>query len=174
MVLLYPQKNDGNLKISYTVEFYPEEGKYHFTGHRKCEVIQSPEDTKKQGATCHVCGKPLTVGVMHRVEELAENNKQRAMSKEPIKPVRNHSKTGVVGYYHPTDDTRPPYVMLVPLLEILSEVYNVGVSTNKVVNEYNNLVDNFENEFNVLLKTPLEKLKSVGGDRLAEAIKRVR
>jgi uncharacterized protein (TIGR00375 family) len=167
-------RNEGNLKISYTIEFYPEEGKYHFTGHRKCGVVQSPEDTKKQGATCHVCGRPLTVGVMHRVEELASKPSTNKQTDKPIEPIQKKSKTGVVGYYHPVDKTRPPYVMLVPLLEVLSEVYNVGVSTNKVANEYKNLIGNLESEFAVLLKIPLEKLRSVGGERLAEAVKKVR
>lgn len=158
-------KKEGNLEIAYTVEFYPEEGKYHFTGHRKCGVVQSPTETREQGTTCHVCGKPLTVGVMHRVQEL---------SNEPIKPVKKKSKAGVVGYYHPTDETRSPYVMLVPLMEVLSEVHKCGVTTKTVDNEYNKLIKNFRNEFAVLLKTSLEDLERSGGERLAQAIKKVR
>ncbi|MEA3355581.1 MAG: endonuclease Q family protein, partial [Patescibacteria group bacterium] len=65
------EKGNKKNKIVYTIEFHPEEGKYYYTGHRKCGVVQSPKETSKRGTTCHVCGKPLTVGVMHRVEELA-------------------------------------------------------------------------------------------------------
>jgi len=77
-------KSDSKWKIAYTVEFYPQEGKYHYTGHRKCGVCQSPEETQRLGAVCPVCGKPLTLGVMHRVQQLAghdaKNQKLSAQS----------------------------------------------------------------------------------------------
>jgi PHP family Zn ribbon phosphoesterase len=168
-------RNEGNLEISYTIEFYPEEGKYHFTGHSKCGVVQSPSETLKRGTTCNVCGKPLTVGVMHRVEELSRREiSNKPISNNQIIPIRKKSKAGVVGYYHPTDESRAPYVMLVPLVEILGEVYNVGSSSKKVLNEYNILIGNFGSEFAVLLKTSLQDLKNFGGGRLSGAIGRVR
>lgn len=64
-------KGEGDQAIAYTIEFYPEEGKYHYTGHRKCNIIYSPNETRKRGTICPVCGKTLTVGVMSRVERLA-------------------------------------------------------------------------------------------------------
>ena len=67
------QAPDARLKIAYTIEFYPEEGKYHFTGHRNCKFVQDPRQTRLDGNICPVCHRPLTVGVMHRVEELAES-----------------------------------------------------------------------------------------------------
>lgn len=158
-------RNEGNLSIAYTIEFYPEEGKYHYTGHRSCGVSQPPEETRERGTTCHVCGKPLTVGVMHRVEELAS---------KPVAPAKKTNKTGVVGYFHPSDPTRPPFVMLVPLLEILSEVHQSGVGTLTVVNEYNKLVSQFGSEFAVLLQVSIPKLERFGNPRLAEAIGKVR
>jgi len=137
-------------KISYTIEFYPEEGKYHYTGHRKCGVVQSPEETRRLGETCPVCGRHLTVGVMHRVEELASQ------------------PSG----YRPA--SRPPYKMLVPLVEILSEALSSGISSQIVESEYNRLTENFGSEFAVLLKTPIEEIAKIAGEKVAEGILRVR
>src|SRR3990167_2532368 len=120
-------KNSGRLKIAYTIEFHPEEGKYHYTGHRTCGVVQSPEETRAKGITCHVCGRPLTVGVEHRVDELARHSPGK-----PLEPIKKVSEAGVVGYYHPDDPTRPPYVKLVPLHEILAEALSTGVASKKV------------------------------------------
>jgi len=139
-----------NNKIAYTIEFYPEEGKYHYTGHRNCGVKQSPEETKKLGETCPVCGRKLTVGVMHRVEELAS----RPVDFKP--------------------ENRPPYKMLVPLMEILAEVLSSGFSSQTVENEYNCLTEYFGSEFGILLKTPLKEMAKIGGERLAEAMDKVR
>jgi uncharacterized protein (TIGR00375 family) len=139
-----------NNKITYTIEFYPEEGKYHYTGHRNCGVKQSPEETKKLGETCPVCGRKLTVGVMHRVEELAS----RPVDFKP--------------------ESRPPYKMLVPLMEILAEVLGSGFSSQTVENEYNRLTEYFGSEFGILLKTPLKEMAKIGGERLAEAMDKVR
>lgn len=157
--------NQGELEIGYTIEFFPEEGKYHYTGHRKCGVVQSPSQTRERGTTCHVCGKSLTVGVVHRVDEIAFDN---------IEPLVKAGKSGVTGYFHPKDKTRPGYVMLVPLKEILSEVLNIGVASKKVLNEYNNMIERFEGEFGVLMNAKLDELRKTGGQRLAEAIKKVR
>lgn len=137
-------------QVASTIEFYPEEGKYHFTGHRKCGVKQTPIETKKLGVNCPACGKPLTVGVMHRVEELA---------KRP-------------GDFRP--QSRPDYQMMVPLAEILSESLGVGVSSQTVQNEYNRLTENFASELNVLLRTKTEDVVRVAGEKVAEGIKRVR
>ncbi len=139
-----------NQKIAYTVEFYPEEGKYHFTGHRSCGVIQSPEETKKLGKICPVCGKKLTVGVMYRVEELAKRPSD----------------------YKPK--TRPPYKMLVPLQEILAESMKSGVSSQKVGHEYERLTAEFSSELEVLLNVPVEELKKIAGERTTEGIDKVR
>lgn len=163
----YLGKNEGRLKISYTIEFYPEEGKYHYTGHRNCNVVQTPEETRKKGIVCPVCGRPLTVGVMHRVEELAQK-------REEIIPLKKTSEAGVTGYYHPQDKTRPPYVMLVPLHEILGEALSVGPASKKVDEMYETLIKEFGSEFNVLLKTSLDSIAKTGGARVSEAVKKVR
>lgn len=151
--------------ISYTIEFYPEEGKYHYTGHRDCRVKQSPDETKNLGTTCPVCGKKLTVGVMHRVEELA--------GRREISPATKPGKNGVKFYHHP-EDARPPYASLVPLQEILAEALGSGVASQKVVDEYTKLTSHFGGEFSVLLKTPVEEIVTVSGEKVAEGILRVR
>ena len=161
------KKGGEKAKILYTIEFHPEEGKYHYTGHRNCKVVQSPDETRKKGAICHVCGKGLTVGVMHRVEELAEDKKD-------LEPIKKISKAGVVGYYNPKDKDRPPYVMTVPLQEIVSEAVGVGVGSKKVQEMYEQMIVELGNEFDVLLKIDLQKIVGVAGDRIAEAIKKVR
>ncbi len=151
-------------KIAYTIEFYPEEGKYHYTGHRNCGIRQAPQQTKKLGTTCPVCGKPLTIGVMHRVEQLAtvKSKPQMIKLKTGVKLISNEGKN------------RPPYVMLVPLLEILAEALNAGFSSQSVLNEYNKLIDSFGSEFAVLLEASIEKIGKVSGEKVAEGIKKVR
>jgi len=161
------KKEGKGCRISYSLEFYPEEGKYHYTGHRNCGVRQSPEETRKKGASCHVCGKPLTVGVMHRVDELAKEG-------EEIKAVKKVSEAGVVGYYHPEDKLRPPYVMLVPLQEIISEAVGVGVNSKRVQEAYEQLVASLGSELDVLMKVKIEEIAKVGGERVAEAMDKVR
>lgn len=161
-------KQEGGSKIAYTIEFYPEEGKYHYTGHRACGVVQSPQETRKQGTTCPVCGRPLTVGVEHRVDELCGD-------RTAIDPVKKTSGAGVVGYYHPADPARPPYVKIVPLHEILAEVLGVASIYSPKVNDlYERLVKELDSEFNVLLKAGLDQIQAVGGERLSEAVGKVR
>lgn len=152
-------------KIAYTIEFYPEEGKYHWTGHRKCGVSLSPAQTKKLGETCPVCGRPLTVGVMHRVEELATRTAAEVKTKNVM--IGNGVKG--IGWRD-----RPPYVHLVPLMEILAESLETGFSSQTVLNEYNKLTDCFGSEFQVLLQTPISEIAKVAGERTAEGVKKVR
>ncbi|MBI4130011.1 hypothetical protein HY468_01705, partial [Candidatus Roizmanbacteria bacterium] len=154
------QKN----KIACTFEFYPEEGKYHYTGHRNCNVRQTPEETKQQGVICHVCGRPLTVGVMHRVQELSQRT---------VTPVITHDEHGVRWVFHP-QKKRPPFVNIVPLLEILSEALNSGVSSQNVIAEYEKLITAFDGEFNVLLKADISAIEQLTSARTAQSIKKVR
>lgn len=157
---------DSAWEIAYTIEFYPEEGKYHYTGHRNCDISQSPQETKKMGKTCPVCGKPLTVGVMHRVEELARGAE--------IKIDKKESKEGVVGIYPAGGINHPPYVMLVPLLEILAQSLNSTTGGVKVLEQYEQLVKNLGSEFAILLKTPVEKIARASNPKIAEGIDKVR
>lgn len=156
---------EKTFEIGYTIEFYPEEGKYHYTGHRNCGVVQTPQETAKNGAICPVCRRELTVGVMHRVEELANLPESNYIQeKDAYGTVWLKDKKG----------NRPSYVNLVPLLEILSEALAAGVSTQAVTTMYDNLVSQFGSEHEVLLRSPLEKIESVFGVTIAEGIQKVR
>ena len=152
-------------EIGYTIEFYPEEGKYHYTGHRLCGVSYSPEEDKQNGTICPKCGKPLTVGVMHRVEDLAmaEGNNFGVKKDE-------------FGVTWMTDkkELRPPFVSLVPLLEVLSEALHSGTGTATVLAVFDRLIESFSTEHEVLFRVPVEKIREVGGARVAEAIAKVR
>ncbi len=150
-------------RIAFTIEFYPEEGKYHFTGHRDCGVSQSPAETAQNGDICSVCGRQLTVGVMHRVEELKTRNlKQETKNMDGVRWVFDEQ------------NKRPPFVPLVPLGEIIAEAVGTAVKTKGVFEQYKFLVENFANEFNILLKVSVDDLKKVAHPRVVEGIRRVR
>jgi uncharacterized protein (TIGR00375 family) len=153
----------GNWKITSTIEFYPEEGKYHYSGHRNCKVRHSPEDTRKLGSICPVCGKPLTIGVSHRVQELGERT---------IVP-RKELVTGVVVNYHP-QNLHPPYINLVPLSEIIAESVGLGVGSKKVSDTYDTMIKSLGKEFDILLKVPIDTISLKFGEKMAEGIKKVR
>lgn len=156
---------EKTFEIGYTIEFYPEEGKYHYTGHRNCNVIQTPSQTRKNGVICPVCKRELTVGVMHRVEELANTGENNYISQEDA--------YGVV-WQEDKAGKKPSYVNLVPLHEILSEALNAGVGTQAVMTMYENMVGQFGSEHEVLLRSPLEKISTLYGVTIAEGIERVR
>lgn len=133
-----------------TVEFYPDEGKYHLDGHRKCEVRFTPEETKKHAGRCPVCQKPLTVGVLSRVMELADR-------KEPLYPE---------GQEH--------FESLIPLAEVLSEILGVGAASKAVTREYVKLVNLFGSEFACLREVEPERLAGEYSPLLGLAMERMR
>jgi len=141
-------KNPG--KFLYTIEFFPEEGKYHFDGHRNCGIRFSPQETKKHNGLCPVCGKPLTVGVLNRIEELADR-------KEGFIPEKSL-----------------PFKSLVPLGEIIADVLNCSVGTKAVEKEYRNLIEKFGSEFNVLLNISEKELAGATLTEISQAVIRVR
>ncbi len=143
------EKKD-NEKFLFTIEFYPEEGKYHYDGHRKCNVSLHPEETKKNGYLCPVCEKPLTIGVLHRVIMLS----QRKEGEKPEKFI--------------------PYKSLVPLDEIISEAIGFGKETKEVKNEYMKMVLYFGNEMEILLNVPIEEIEKRFNFKVAKGIKNVR
>lgn len=156
---------EREFEIAYTIEFYPEEGKYHFTGHRNCGVSYDPEQDRTNGTTCPKCGRELTVGVMHRVEELADfEEKNYEFEKDA---------NGVTWVKDPTG-VRPPYVSLVPLLEILKEALNSGLTSQKVISEFDKLVSHFGSEHEVLFRTHKDELQKVTSEKIVEAIYKVR
>ena len=138
---------NGAPKFLSTIEFFPEEGKYHFDGHLDCKIYLSPKETKKHDGICPKCGKKLTIGVMNRVDELAD----REIGKDLI-----------------------PYRNLIPLGEIIAEAFGVGENTKQVKKEYDNLIKTFGNELKILTDISENELKSVADPRVAEGIKRVR
>ncbi|MBW2330037.1 MAG: UvrD-helicase domain-containing protein [Deltaproteobacteria bacterium] len=133
-----------------TLEYFAEEGKYHFDGHRKCGVRLSPLETMKNKGLCPVCGRPVTIGVVYRVEELADR-------KTGAKPEGTH-----------------PYTSLLPLTDILSQVFQVGPKSKKVACAYRTLLERHGPEFEILKKTSLDALERHGPPLLAEAINRMR
>lgn len=158
------QDSSGRLKISYTIEFFPEEGKYHWTGHRSCNIRYNALETKKKGIICPVCGKSLTVGVENRVLDLSYKSYQLS----DLTFLQN--KVGVTFVYD-KEKIRRPFVSMVPLLEILLET-NDG-SPTKAQNGYEKLM-NWTTEFELLLKRPYPEIEKQGGETLMTAIKTVR
>ena len=137
-------------RILYTIEFFPEEGKYHYDGHRNCGILFSPKETRKHKSICPVCGKRLTVGVMNRVEELAD----RPEGYIPEKAI--------------------PALRTVPLDEIIADAFGVGANASSVEKEYLRLVEKGESEFNILLELSPEELSSFTPPLILEGILRVR
>jgi len=143
-------KNKDRNRLIATIEFYPEEGKYHFDGHRKCNVVFSPQETKRHNYICPVCGKRLTVGVMHRIESLAD------------RPSGHRPNNAI------------PEIHLVPLEQIISEALGVQTTTKAVQEEYKRLVSVGGSEFEILLKLSIEELSRFVPPRILEGISRVR
>ncbi len=137
-------------KFLYTIEFFPEEGKYHYDGHRLCGIYFSPSGTKKYQNLCPKCGRKLTIGVLNRVHELADR------------------KEGEGG------ENKIPFKNLIPLVEIIAEVKNVGVQSKAVSAEYEKLIEKVGSELFILIDAPLQKISAVSNLKIAEAVKRVR
>lgn len=133
-----------------TLEFFPEEGKYHLDGHRKCEVRLDPDETRALGGICPVCGGPLTVGVMSRVMDLAD----RAEGERP--------------------DSARPFSSLVALDEVAGEVLGVGPNTRGAQRVHNHLLETLGPELHILRFAPIEDITRVAGALTAEAVRRVR
>ena len=133
-----------------TIEFFPEEGKYHYDGHRNCQVRLSPEEARTHDNVCPECGKPVTRGVMHRVEMLADQ------------PTGHRSRTAL------------PYRSLVPLVELIAEARGAGVNTKGVTEAYRRLLASVGNEFEILMNVPIADIEEHGGELLAIAIQRMR
>jgi len=158
---------EGKFKIGYTIEFYPEEGKYHYNGHRNCQVAQTPSETKEKGTICPVCHRPLTVGVMHRVEELAKGNDWFGSETVKLNP------NGVKWILDKTDN-HPPFIKLVQLVQIIAESLSSTVSSLKVLNMYDDICNKFGSELELLLKIPVDEIKKEAGGKIAEGIEKVR
>ena len=145
--------------IEYTVEFFPEEGKYHFSGHRKCGVRLSPDEAAPDGLMCPICGRRLTLGVMQRVEELAGREVETRVDED-----------GFIG----ADNGRPPFRMLVGLRQIIAEALGRGPDTKKAMGVYFDLVSELGSELTVLTVAPVSDIARTADERVAEGVARVR
>lgn len=143
-------KNPSEGTFEGTIDMYPQEGKYHYAGHRKCGIRWNPLEAVKNGYVCPVCGKKVTMGVMNRVIELSD--------RENIE----------------TRPDRKPFHSIIPLKEILSEILQVGENTAKVKKEYDRLLRKYGPEMSILLETPMEELRQNNDKILAEGIQRMR
>ena len=136
--------------IVETLEFFPEEGKYHYDGHRNCNVCISPQEAAKVNNICPVCKKPLTIGVLHRVEELAD--KPEGFKPKNAKPFRH----------------------LIPLSELISAGVGTGIATQKVWQVYNELIKEFDNETAIVLDADEAKMRKIVPDKVVDLILRNR
>ncbi|MFA5127840.1 MAG: endonuclease Q family protein [Patescibacteria group bacterium] len=144
-------KTGDKKTFKYTIEFFPEEGKYHFDGHAPCAVCLTSAQTKKENYLCPKCKKKITVGVLHRVEDLADREEKNI----PDKFI--------------------PHKYIVPLLEIIASVFEVGVNSKRVHAEYENLIKNIGHEFYILIDAPIEKIKKeTNNENIALAIANMR
>ena len=143
-------KTKDKKRFLYTIEFFPEEGKYHFDGHRLCGVRFSPKETRQHAGKCPKCGKPLTIGVMNRVEQLADRPE---------------------GFNPPNSI---PFKNMIPFDEIIAEAKGVGKASVSVERDYRSLVAKFGTEFNILLKAKKEELLKNLPPKIAEGVLRVR
>ena len=133
-----------------TIEFFPEEGKYHYDGHRKCHVCVSPKEAEALGNRCPVCKKKLTIGVDHRVEQLADR-------KELFRP--EHARR---------------FESLVPLPEVIAAATGHGAASTKVQSLYENMMWKLGTEFEILRNVPVEEIRSQFGPMIGEGIRRLR
>jgi len=157
---------ENSARVAYTIEFYPEEGKYHYTGHRNCKVIKSPQQIKESGNTCPVCSRKLTEGVMYRVQQLA--------GQAEFKIYNSELDENGVNWIKDPRNIHPPFVKLVPLNEIVAESISSPVGSEKVKIKFDELCLEFGSEINILLKTPIQGLLKAAGEKIAEGVAKVR
>ncbi len=141
----------GDERLVGTIEFYPEEGKYHLDGHNGCEFSCEPEESERLNNRCPKCGQLLIIGVLNRVKSLGDQEKTTGKHKDKVTKY------------------------LVPLPEVIAEVEGTkSTSSGKVVAMYGRVTEKLGSDFEVLLETPIEKIKEAGFERLGEAIDKVR
>ena len=136
--------------LTGTIEFFPEEGKYHFDGHRKCGLCISPSETAEYGSKCPVCGKKITIGVLNRVEQLADREEGYV-----LKEARS-------------------FESLVPLLEVIAASTGISPTGKKAAERYENMTGTLGSEFTILRELPIEEIKKAAGPLIAEGIDRLR
>jgi uncharacterized protein (TIGR00375 family) len=143
-------KTKDKKRFLFTIEFFPEEGKYHYDGHRLCGIRFSPKETKANNGRCPKCGKPLTIGVVNRVEQLADR-------------PEGHVPANAI-----------PFKNLIPLEEIIADAKGVGKGSAAAERDYQGYIARFGKEFDILMKLPKEQLLSAISGRVVEGIMKVR
>lgn len=143
-------KTKDKKKFLYTIEFFPEEGMYHYDGHRLCNVSMKPAETKRAKGICPVCHKPITVGVLNRVDNLADR-KEGEVSPRAI-----------------------PFKNAIPLPEIIADYFHTAATSTKVMRLYQEIIVQGHNEFHILLDMEMQDLKKSMPVELAEAVMRIR
>jgi len=143
-------KEKDQKRFLYTIEFFPEEGKYHYDGHRDCQINFSPAESKKNKGICPVCKKTLVIGVLNRVDQLAD----RELGTKP---------TNII-----------PFKSLVPLQEIIAEVLDVAKTSKKVQQKYDEIVAAGGSEFEILLDKDYDEIKKIASPEIALGIKNLR
>jgi len=143
------KKGDGTT-FKGTIDLFPQEGKYHFDGHRKCGIRWSPLESIKHNGICPVCGKKVTEGVLNRAAQLADRES------------------------HEIRDIRLPYTSIIPLKEVLSEIHGIGGNSKFITREYFNILKNLGPELGILIDVPVPEIEEKAGSILAEAVYRMR
>jgi uncharacterized protein (TIGR00375 family) len=143
-------KTKDNKRFLYTIEFFPEEGKYHYDGHRLCGVRWSPKETKENNGRCNICKKPVTIGVVNRVEQLADRP-------EGFKPLNSI-----------------PFKNFIPLDEIIADVKGINKGSVAVERDYHSYLAKFGTEFDILMRAPKDVLLKGLPPKVAEGVLRVR
>jgi len=143
-------KTKDNKRFLYTIEFFPEEGKYHYDGHRLCGVRWSPKETKENNGRCNICKKPVTIGVVNRVEQLADRP-------EGFKPLNSI-----------------PFKNFIPLDEIIADVKGINKGSVAVERDYHSYLAKFGTEFDILMRAPKDALLKGLPPKVAEGVLRVR
>ena len=143
-------KGDRKNRFLGTVEFFPQEGKYHLDGHRKCRICWTPQETVKHGGICPVCGRRVTVGVLNRVMQLADR------VDPDLRPIKH------------------TFYSLTPLKNLLSEIKGVNPGSKAVHEQYEHLLKTGGAEFSILLELPYEQIMAIGDDILSEGVRRLR
>lgn len=154
----------GENKVLYTIEFYPEEGKYHYSGHRNCGVTMTPEEQRQTDGMCPVCHRKVTDGVMRRVQEIATETD----------PAHHQPNQQGLVWISDSRHHHPPFVKIVPLQEIIAESIGSPVQSPKTKVIFDNLTKTLADEFTLLLKTPLDEIEKVAGPKVAQGIEKVR
>ena len=153
--LSYPEiisamKGENSDGFEGTVEFFPQEGKYHLDGHRKCGIRWTPQETIKNNGICPVCGRAVTVGVLNRVIQLADREDGE------LRPVKK------------------PFYPMTPLKNIISELKGVGVNSKSVNGQYEYILERGGPEFKILFDLSQEEISGIGGELMGEAVRRLR